>query len=68
MAHALATMTLLLTDNIRCCLERAGKSNDFAEVRSILTDAGRYLDQLVASAKAAEQNDQGASMRSRAGV
>jgi hypothetical protein len=56
MAHAFATMTLSLTDNIRCCLERAGKSNDIAEVRSILTDAGRYLDQLVASAKAAEQS------------
>jgi hypothetical protein len=58
MAHALATMTLLLTDNIRCCLERAGKSNDIAEVRSVLTDAARYLDQLVATAKAAEQSDQ----------
>jgi hypothetical protein len=68
MAHAPATMTLLLTDNIRCCLERAGKSNDIAEVRSILTDAGRYLDQLVASAKAAEQSEQATSMRTRAGV
>jgi hypothetical protein len=63
MAHALATMTLLLTDNIRCCLERAGKSNDLAEVRSVLMDAGRYLDQLVASAKAVEQSDQAASAR-----
>jgi hypothetical protein len=61
MTHAPATMTLLLTDNIRCCLERAGKSNDLMEVRSILTDAGRYLDQLVASAKAAEQSDQAAA-------
>jgi hypothetical protein len=68
MAHALATMTLLLTDNIRCCLERAGKSNDIAEVRSVLTDAGRYLDQLVASVKAAEQSDQAALTLSRAGV
>jgi hypothetical protein len=68
MAHAPATMTLLLTDNIRCCLERAGKSNDIAEVRSILTDAGRYLDQLVASAKAAEQSEQATSTRARAGV
>jgi len=63
MAHALATMTLLLTDNIRCCLERAGKTNDVAEVRSILTDAGRYLDQLVVSVKAVEQSDQAASTR-----
>ena len=68
MAHAPATMTLLLTDNIRCCLERAGKSDDIAEVRSILTDAGRYLDQLVASAKAAEQSEQATSARTRAGV
>jgi hypothetical protein len=63
MAQAFATMTLLLTDNIRCCLERAGKSNDLAEVRSVLTDAGRYLDQLVASAKAAEKGEQGTLTR-----
>jgi hypothetical protein len=68
MAHAPPTMTLLLTDNIRCCLERAGKSNDIAEVRSVLTEAGRYLDQLVASVRATEQRDQAALTRSRAGV
>jgi hypothetical protein len=68
MTQAPATMMLLLTDNIRCCLERAGKSNDLTEVRSILTDAGRYLDQLVASAKGAEQSEQAASARARGGV
>jgi hypothetical protein len=68
MAHTPATMTLLLTDNIRCCLERAGKSNDIAEVRALLTDAGRYLDQLVASVKGAEQSDQATLTRFSAGV
>ena len=57
MANALVTATLLLTDNIRCCLERAGKCEDLTEVRSALTDIGRYVDQLVASAKAAESEN-----------
>ena len=52
MADVLVTITILLTDNIRSWLQRAGETDDIAEIRSILAEIGEDVDQLVESAKA----------------
>jgi hypothetical protein len=58
MADALVSITILLTDNIRGCLQRAGKTEDLAQIRSILAEINKNVDQLVASAKAAERDQE----------
>jgi len=54
MANLLVGITLLLTENIRGCLQRAERTQDIIEIRSILAEIESNVDQLVASAKAAE--------------
>jgi outer membrane murein-binding lipoprotein Lpp len=53
MANLLIGTTLLLTESIRGCLQRAEKSEDVTEIRSILAEIESNVDQLVAAAKAA---------------
>jgi len=53
-ANALVTIAILLTDNIRGCLERVRKTDDIKEIRVLLEEIERNVDQLVASAEAAE--------------
>ena len=54
MGNPLVSVTILLTDNIRGCIERAEKTEDLKEIRDILTEIARNVDQLVASAKEAD--------------
>lgn len=54
MADALVGITLLLTDNIRGCLQKAAITEDITDIRSILSEIEMNVDQLVAVAKAEE--------------
>lgn len=55
MGKAFPEIVLALAGNIRRSLERAEATNDIAELRSALAEIKRNIDEMVASAKAAEE-------------
>lgn len=55
MGKVFPEIVLALADNIRRSLERAEATNDIAELRSALAEIKRNIDEMVASAKAAEE-------------
>jgi hypothetical protein len=57
MADALVTTVILLTENIRGCLQRAEKANDILEIRSVLAEIEQNLNLLIDSAKAVERDN-----------
>lgn len=54
MAEAFPQIVLSLADNIRHSLQRANDANNLEEIRSILTEIKRNVDELVAVAKSSD--------------